>query len=63
MLGNEVAAQRVDTRSVLSLSLDMTFSSLGLQASLVYEHISNLSNDVFYDYRNDALSLWLSVAH
>ena len=63
LLGQQVASQRVDTRSVLSLSLDKSFPSLGLQASLAYDHIINSSNDEFYTYRNNAVSLTLSLSH
>jgi hypothetical protein len=60
LAGTLVASQRIDTRGVLSLSVDKSFPSLGLRASLVYDHINNASNDAYYSYRNDALSLWLS---
>ena len=63
LLGVQVALERIDTQSILSLSLDKSFPSLGLQASLVYDHITNISNDPFYSYRNHALSLWLTVTH
>ena len=63
LLGVQIASQRIDTQSILSLSFDKAFPSLGLQASLVYDHIINASNDPFYSYRNHALSLWLTVTH
>jgi hypothetical protein len=63
LLGQPVAAQRIDARSVFSLSLDKSFPSLGLQASLAYDHIINSSNDEFYSYRNQAISLTLSFSH
>lgn len=63
LLGLQVAPQRVDTRSALSLSLGKTFPSVGLQASLAFDHIINGSNDAFYNYRNTTLSLQLSFTH
>jgi hypothetical protein len=60
LLGVQVAAQREDTRSIFSLSLDTTFPSLGVKADLICDHIINASNDAYYHYRNDALSLRLS---
>ena len=63
LLGEIVASQRIDTRSVLSLSIDKSFPSLGLQVILAYDHIINASNDAFYTYRNNAISLSLSLSH
>jgi hypothetical protein len=63
LLGVQVAAQRIDKRTTFSLSLDKVFPSLGLQASLVYDYIINASNDAFYDYRNQAFSLRLTVSY
>lgn len=61
--GLQVAPQRIDTRSAISLSLDKGFPSLGLLASLVYDRITNTSNDAFYSYRNDALSMRLTFTY
>lgn len=61
--GLQVASQRIDTRSTISLSLDKGFPSLGLLASLVYDRITNTSNDAFYSYRNDALSVRLTFTY
>jgi len=63
LLGQPVASQRIDTRSVLSFSLEKSFPAFGLQASLAYDHIINSSNDEFYTYRNHAISLTLSLSH
>jgi hypothetical protein len=60
--GNELALQRIDTRTVYSFSLAKTFP-LGLTVTLMYDRIANASNDLFYEYRNNALSLRLSVAY
>jgi hypothetical protein len=63
LAGNQVAAQRTDHRSVLSLSLEKSFPALGLTTSLTYDRITNASNDFFYSYHNNALSLRLSVGY
>lgn len=55
----QVADQRIDRRTTARLELEKGFASLGLQLSFAFEHIVNASNDVFYTYRNDAISFRL----
>jgi hypothetical protein len=61
--GNQIAAQRIDNRSVLSFSLEKSFSSLSVTATLAYDRIMNSSNDLYFAYCNNALSLRLSVSY
>ena len=61
--GMELAPQRIDTRQVVSLSLEKSFDALGLRAALSYDIIRNLSNDTQYTYRNHAVALSVSFLH
>ncbi len=61
--GVQVSSQRIDTRSVFSVSADKAFPSMGISLTLTFDHIVNASNDAFYSYRNSALSARLSFAY
>ncbi len=63
LAGVELAPQRVDNRSTFSLSVDKPFDSLGIRVTFTYDHIINSSNDLFYDYRNDAVAARVSFAY
>ncbi len=63
MDGDEQASARIDVRPSLAISLEKTFPALGLSGTLLYEHIRNSSNDPFYTYRNNALSLRFSFEY
>jgi hypothetical protein len=58
--GTQVAAQRVDQRSYLSVLFQKNFD-IGFSLKAAYDLIRNASNDVFYDYRNNAMTLELTV--
>ena len=59
LAGNQVGSQRMDQRSILSFSLEKAIPDVGLKLSLGYDRIMNVSNDLFYSYRNNALSVRL----
>jgi hypothetical protein len=63
LIGTVVDAQRVDNRSVFSASVEKSFEALGVRMTIVYDRIINSSNDAYYDYRNNALSMRLSYAY
>jgi len=61
LAGNLLSGQRSDTRTTLSMQLTKEFESLGITLNAAYDYIVNASNDSFYDYTNNALSVGLSV--
>ncbi|MCI0695413.1 surface lipoprotein assembly modifier [candidate division KSB1 bacterium] len=61
LTGNQSADERADTRRAFSMQLEKTFKSLGFSIGLAYDHIRNNSNDLFYDYANNALTAQLSL--
>jgi hypothetical protein len=61
--GLQVSSQRIDTRSVFSISADKGFPDMGISLTLTLDHIVNSSNDAFYTYRNTALSARLSFSY
>jgi hypothetical protein len=61
--GNQIAGTREDTRKVMTVQLEKRFESLGVSLGLSYDYIINRSNDVFYDYTNNALTVRLSYAY
>jgi len=63
LAGVELAPQRVDNRTTFTLAVDKPFESLGIRVSFTYDHIINASNDIFYDYRNDAIAARVSFAY
>ncbi len=60
LAGNQIADERADTRRVFSAQLEKTFKSLGFSLGLAFDCIRNKSNDLFYDYTNNALTAQLS---
>jgi hypothetical protein len=60
LAGNQSADERADTRRAFSAQLEKTFKSLGFSLGLAFDHIRNNSNDLFYDYANNALTAQLS---
>ncbi len=57
---NQIAGERADTRKVFSTQLKKIFESLGFSLGLAFDYIRNESNDLFYDYTNNALTVQLS---
>ena len=58
--GNQVADSRLDDRSYVSLYVQKEFDT-GFTLKGTYEFIRNASNDPYYDYRNNAATLQISV--
>jgi hypothetical protein len=54
--GNQVAYRRVDERSYVSLFFQRNFD-VGFTLKAAYDLIWNASNDAFYEYHNNALTL------
>jgi hypothetical protein len=63
LAGNQIADERADTRRAFSVQVEKTFKSLGFSIGLAYDHIRNNSNDLFYDYANNAFTAQLSLGH
>jgi len=61
--GNQVAGTREDTRMVLTMQLEKRLESIGALIGLSYDYIANDSNDLFYDYTNNALTVRLSFTY
>jgi hypothetical protein len=59
--GNVVADQRVDARSYGNILLQKEFIDLGFVLKTSLDVIRNISNDAYYDYSNNAISLEISV--
>ncbi len=57
--GVQIAHNRLDRRNVLTIQLQKEFDLFTLQ--LMYEHIKNSSNDPFYDYKNNAFTIGLTI--
>lgn len=60
LVGNQVAIQRVDQRSYVGLFFQKDFD-FGLTLKTAYDLIWNASNDAFYEYRNNALTVEVTV--
>jgi hypothetical protein len=58
--GNQLSTQRIDQRSYLSFLFQKEFE-IGFSINVAFDLIRNSSNDQFYDYRNKALTLELSL--
>lgn len=58
--GGQVADSRIDNRSYVSFFVEKEFD-LGFSLKGAYEFIRNASNDAYYDYRNNAATLQLTV--
>jgi len=61
LAGNEVSAQRNDTRRYATLLVQGYLESLNIMISAQYDYIVNSSNDEFFDYTNNALTLTASL--
>jgi hypothetical protein len=59
--GNVVADQRVDTRWYGNILLQKEFIDLGFILKTSLDVIRNSSNDAYYDYSNNAITLEISV--
>ncbi|NUN71082.1 MAG: DUF560 domain-containing protein [Bacteroidetes bacterium] len=55
--GNIIADQRIDTRYYMNVLLEHFIESSGITLKLAVDMIGNRSNDVYYDYRNTAVTL------
>lgn len=53
---------RRDRRTVLTVSLERDIGDTGLSLGVEYDYIINHSNDAFYHYTNNTISLLLSLA-
>jgi hypothetical protein len=60
LAGVQIADTRQDMRKAFSVQLSKPFESLGFTLGLSFDHIVNASNDPYYDYSNNALSLIIS---
>jgi hypothetical protein len=60
LAGNQIADSRLDNRSYVSLYMQKEFD-LGFTLKGTYEFIRNSSNDLYYDYRNNAATFQVSV--
>lgn len=58
--GALVSDKREDSRYLYTVQLKKDFEDLGLSFDVTYDHIDNFSNDAFYDYKNNALTLGIS---
>lgn len=61
LAGNQTADARADKRRVFSTQLEKTFKPLGFSLGLAFDYIRNESNDLFYDYTNNAFAVQLSL--
>ena len=61
LAGKEVSAQRNDTRRYATLLVQGYLETLDIMVSAQYDYIVNSSNDEFYDYTNNALTLTASL--
>jgi hypothetical protein len=61
LTGAIVSDKRNDTRTALTVQLKKDFEALGVTLNAVYDYIVNESNDKFFDYTNQAISLSISV--
>jgi hypothetical protein len=60
LAGNAVADQRIDERAYVSVFLQKNFDA-GFSVKAAYDLIRNSSNDAFYDYSNNAVTLEVTV--
>lgn len=60
VFGVLVAADRLDTRMALNVQLHVPIDALRCTAGIAFDHIVNRSNDAFFTYTNNAVSLQLS---
>jgi hypothetical protein len=61
--GNQVAATREDTRKIVTIQFDKQFEALGISLGISYDYIVNRSNDLFYNYTNNALTARVAIAY
>ncbi len=59
--GNVVADQRIDARMYGNILLQKEFVDLGFNLKTSMDVIRNISNDAYYDYSNNAITVELSV--
>ncbi|MFZ4622228.1 MAG: hypothetical protein ACOYNS_16830 [Bacteroidota bacterium] len=57
MAGTYVAGQRIDTRSYVNVGLQKNFSDYGFSLKAAVDFIQNSSNDAYYSYKNNAVTL------
>jgi len=55
-----VSDKREDSRYLYTVQLKKDFEDLGLSFDVTFDHIKNFSNDAFYDYTNNAVTLGIS---
>ena len=58
--GNQVASQRVDERSYVSVFFQKSFE-IGFTLKAAYDLIWNASNDAYYDYNNNAITVEITL--
>jgi len=61
MAGNYVADQRIDTRSYINVGLQKNFEELGFSLKGAVDFIQNSSNDAFYEYKNNAVTIEIGI--
>ncbi|MFA5832188.1 MAG: hypothetical protein WDA22_01815 [Bacteroidota bacterium] len=61
MAGNYVADQRIDMRSYINIGLSKNFDELGFSLKGAIDIIQNSSNDAFYEYNNNAVTLEVGI--
>ncbi len=61
LAGTYVADQRIDTRSYLNLGIIKNFDEQGFSVKTAVDFIQNSSNDAFYSYRNNAVTIEIGV--
>jgi hypothetical protein len=61
MQGNLTSSQRNDVRSYLNFLVKKDIPSLGVTVKTSVDLIDNTSNDAYYDYKNTAVSVELSL--
>ena len=59
--GVQVANIRSDIRRSLTFQAEYEFPRLGFSLAMAFDYIKNDSNDIFYQYANNALTMNLSV--
>jgi hypothetical protein len=61
LTGAIVSDKRKDTRTAFTLQLKKDFEALGVTLNAVYDYIVNDSNDGYFNYTNQAITLSISV--
>lgn len=61
LAGTYVADQRIDTRSYVNIGFLKNFEEQGFSVKAAVDFIQNSSNDAFYSYRNNAVTVEIGI--